>query len=130
MSAEPGHDAARVSVLMKDVLDARVRDRAARFAVFCMAMTAFLPSVTVKADGLGRTAAAPERDRFLRQSDIYLRALSSYPVTSDAWRDVFLAYKRMFDLHVFGTVQDDKAYVRQHNPLTPNPELSTRWRYN
>jgi hypothetical protein len=115
--------AEEIALFMRDVVTARPRDRAAAFSRFRTAFESFL----IEMDGAvlpnaGRLSQA-ERERFPRQAEVYLRALSTYSVTSDAWINVFHAFRRMFDMHVFGRPRNDLLRADPHNPLRPNPEL-------
>jgi len=116
-------DAENIAYLMKEVLTVRARDRDASFRRFHVAITAFLAAIDTavlpNADRLTRV----ERERFLRQSEVYLRALSTYSVSSEAWLNVFQAFKRMFDMHVFGRPRNDLLKPQNHSPFQPNPEL-------
>lgn len=118
----------QVTLLMKDVLTVRVRDRAARFAAFHQAIVPFLSALKSETGPVARPVDPVARERFQRQAEIYLCALSSYPTTSEAWKDVFVAFKKMFELYVYGKVQNDAPKTMASDPLKPNPDLATHWR--
>lgn len=112
-----------IALLMRDVVTIRARDRAAVFNRFHVAMRAFLAEIDRAALPNADRLTRIDRERFARQTEVYLRALSTYSVTSDAWLNVFFAFKRMFDMHVFGRPRNDLLKQPPHNPLKPNPEL-------
>ena len=85
----------RLAVLMTAVASSRPRDRANVFAPIEAELTLWLSAC----DTGNREVLAPGRDheRFLAQARTYLRALSTYKPNTDAWLDVFRAFRHLIE---------------------------------
>jgi hypothetical protein len=75
--------------LLSEVETAAPADRAQKYANLC---TVLVPAFMHDDKGDGATAAQ-------RNASTYLRALSTYPAASDAWLDVFRAFRKMLEAH-------------------------------
>ncbi len=117
-----------ISSLMKDVMTTRVKERAARFAAFHQGFSPFLAALRDNSIVMDGNAGRMDKEKFLRHAEIYLRALSSYSIASNAWLDVFAAFKRIFDIYVYGKPRHDLTRTVVLDPMRPNPELTTHWR--
>jgi len=88
----------RLSALMASVMSARPRDRAGAFAVAHGELSLWLAACAA----VDRSMLAPGRDtdRFVSQARTYLRALSTYRPVTDAWLDVFRAFRQLVEQSV------------------------------
>ena len=88
----------RLSALMASVMSARPRDRAAAFAVAHKELSRWLAAFAAG----DRCLLAPGRDadRFVSQARTYLRALSTYRPVTDAWLDVFRAFRQLVEHNI------------------------------
>jgi hypothetical protein len=88
----------RLSVLMASVMSARPRDRAGAFADAHGELSRWLAACAAG----DRSMLAPGRDadRFVSQARTYLRALSTYRPVTDAWLDVFRAFRQLVEHNI------------------------------
>jgi hypothetical protein len=79
------------AALMRAVLDAPSNERTSRFLTLRAAFADYLLEL--------RQADGPGWAQFVASSETYLRALSTYPASSEEWLDVFRAFKQLYERH-------------------------------
>ena len=85
----------RMSALLASVASTRPRDRGNAFAVLHAELERWLRDC----EAGNRALLVPGRDpqRFVAQVRTYLRALSTYRPVTDAWLDVFRAFRQLIE---------------------------------
>jgi hypothetical protein len=88
LASEQGLD---FTALIKAVLDAPANERTDCFLTLRAAFADYLLEL--------RHADGPGWAQFVASSETYLRALSTYPASSEEWLDVFRAFKQLYERH-------------------------------
>lgn len=84
---------------LASVLSARPRDREQVFAVARTDLSRWLDACETQ-NAAPILAPCPDKDRFLAQARTYLRALSTYRPSTDAWLDVFRAFRHLIEHNI------------------------------
>jgi len=121
----PANHAEAIACLMRDVINARPRERAAIFNKLQPAITTFVETTNWTQLPNARRISSADHERFKAQVSVYVRALSTYSIVSDAWRDVFVTFKHMYETHVFGRERNDLLKVQDIDPYKPNPLIGS-----
>lgn len=100
---------AKIARALDAVMAAQPSERAELFADVHLSLDQWL---TMLEDQIG---GPPEQADYVRRVRIYLRALKTYPASSEEWLEVFWAFHRMFDQWTIG----------RFRPAVPNPAPDT-----
>lgn len=86
----------KIAIAMDEILARQNQERAQAFASIHPILNQHLRDMEAEAFELP-APIAHVRNHFITTARIYLRALATYNAGTDAWMDVFVAFKRRFD---------------------------------
>jgi len=87
--------AVKIALAMDEVFEAAPCDRARAFAGVAVGIACFLAELENGPDVANTHGQSSVRD-FALNARIYTRALETYPAASEAWLEVFTAFRQMF----------------------------------
>lgn len=116
---------AKITMGLDAVFAASPAQRAGVFAGVHRAIGLWLAGLDTPEVGMDETLRA-NRAEFVRKARIYMRALKTYPASSDEWLEVFWAFRQMFDRWTLTPSRRSTAIGRADSELDrlrQNPHL-------